>query len=139
MNVKKEINKNKRLVIPKNITQIASYEKHMNKIKSFSRKCSLYPNFGVGFTILNKFDKKTSYYIVHSKFKGYVAEFYGKKLNSENQKIEKINDLNQYSIVNYKHECVNNGNTYDLYRMNQLIKEKSNLLECREKHLAKYM
>lgn len=136
MNVKKEIKKNKKLLVPKNITQIANYEKFYNRVESFSRKCSMYPNFGVGFTILNKYDKKTSYYILSSKFKGYFADFYGKKVSSESQGIEKLKNLNQYSIVNYNYECVNNGNIYKLQQLHDQIKEKEKFLKFRTKHLA---
>lgn len=136
MNAKREVVKNKKLLVPKNITQLANYEKYLSKIKSFARKCSLYPNYGVGFTILNKYDKKTSYYIVSSKFKGYTAEFYGKKVSCEKQGIEKIPNLNQYAIVNYNYECVNNGNVYNLNHMHDLIKEKEKFLRERAKHMA---
>lgn len=128
--------KNSKLKIPTSISEIGNYEKLEYKIKSFQRKCSLYPNFGVGFEITNKYDTSVKYKITNSYYKGFRATFKGIRLDKDKGQIETISDLNNYNITSNKDVITYiNGATYDIHKMKALIKDKQLFLRSRSKSL----
>lgn len=123
-------------VKPKTLLEYGSFEGKGRTLKSLAQKCGMYPNYGEGFKIQNKYDPTLEFEIDRIVYKGTrEGRFFGikSKDGKRDTKLSEIVGPNHFRITEYKGNCTVNGNYYEIEKLHRQIKDKEMLLSERSK------
>ena len=126
----------------KKASSLLEYASFINKNnKSLFQKLVLYPNYGIGVKVTNKYNPSISYIIDSVKLtSAKTANIFGLRIedNVRDNKITEVFSQNQFKITSVpkEFECVVNGNIFNISEICKKIEEKKRLLSIREEVLG---